>query len=460
MPTSPRLDRRSLIELHHQKMVGKEMLKRAVMMALLLSFSLPVMSQDKAGVSTNGVIVEQARYEFPVYDRLPEWLKRIFSPRSYGSLSRSTEFELLKIKYLSNGDKVVGFVLKPRLTKGKKFPALIFNRGGIGEAAKIGNQNFDSIYEMYRYASAGFVVLASQYRGVDGGEGTDEVGGADLADVMNLRPLAESLAYVDTKRLFICGSSRGAQMALQAIRDGLPVRAAVIIGTPTDWGEMLKRNPQFEQTFKTIWPDFELRREEHIRNRSALSWAEQINVPLLIFHGGADEAVPSSHSITFAGRLTELGKVYELIIYANDDHPVNFNREDRLRRTIEWFKNPPRIPVGSVVSRAIKEQGLDVGVKLYRDLKRTQPELYDFGEGSLNRLGYVLLGERKVKEAIQIFKLNAESHPESSNAYDSLGEAYAIGGERELAIRSYKLSLALNPRNRGAAEALKLLENK
>ena len=66
----------------------------------------------------------------------------------------------------------------------------------------------------------------------------------------------------------------------------------------------------------------------------------------------------------------------------------------------------------------------------------------------------------KLREAIAIFKLNVEFYPKSFNVYDSLGEAYATSGEKELAIANYKKSLELNPRNAGGATALKKLEGK
>jgi hypothetical protein len=62
-----------------------------------------------------------------------------------------------------------------------------------------------------------------------------------------------------------------------------------------------------------------------------------------------------------------------------------------------------------------------------------------------------------VSDAIAIFKLNAIEHPASSNAFDSLGEAYARNGERVLAIKSYLRAVLLDPSNGHAAGALKEL---
>jgi cytochrome c-type biogenesis protein CcmH/NrfG len=63
-----------------------------------------------------------------------------------------------------------------------------------------------------------------------------------------------------------------------------------------------------------------------------------------------------------------------------------------------------------------------------------------------------------VAEAIEVLKLNVEAHPQSANAYDSLGEAYKIQGSIKLAVQNYKKSLELNPGNRNAESMLKELE--
>lgn len=61
---------------------------------------------------------------------------------------------------MSDGFKIVGFIYKPKQTAGKKLPVVIFNRGGLSDET-IGPENYNYIYEMHRYASEGFIVLAS-----------------------------------------------------------------------------------------------------------------------------------------------------------------------------------------------------------------------------------------------------------------------------------------------------------
>ena len=75
----------------------------------------------------------------------------------------------------------------------------------------------------------------------------------------------------------------------------------------------------------------------------------------------------------------------------------------------------------------------------------------------MNFLGYQLLNQGRLPEAIAIFKLNVDSYPTSWNVYDSLGEAYKNAGETRLAIRNYEKSLELNPDNSNGMQILKEL---
>jgi cytochrome c-type biogenesis protein CcmH/NrfG len=71
--------------------------------------------------------------------------------------------------------------------------------------------------------------------------------------------------------------------------------------------------------------------------------------------------------------------------------------------------------------------------------------------------GYQLLEQKRLDDAIAIFRLNAAEHPTSANVYDSLAEAYLLVGRRELAIRNYRKSLRLDPTNENARAALEKL---
>jgi tetratricopeptide (TPR) repeat protein len=64
-------------------------------------------------------------------------------------------------------------------------------------------------------------------------------------------------------------------------------------------------------------------------------------------------------------------------------------------------------------------------------------------EGDINIYGYQLLGEKKLDEAITIFRKNAKDHPDSWNTYDSLGEALAAKGDKKAALENYGKALSM-----------------
>ena len=117
----------------------------------------------------------------------------------------------------------------------------------------------------------------------------------------------------------------------------------------------------------------------------------------------------------------------------------------------------PRKSIAETLSATIASSGIDAAAKQYHDLKAAEPSTYNFDEGELNSLGYQLIGTKKFKEAISILQLNVEAYPQSSNVYDSLGEAYMDDGVKPLAIANCQKSLELNPKNRGAVVMLQRL---
>lgn len=120
----------------------------------------------------------------------------------------------------------------------------------------------------------------------------------------------------------------------------------------------------------------------------------------------------------------------------------------------------PKINIAKVISEVLLKKDIETAIKKYNKLKSEDSDLYDFTEKQLNRLGYDLLEVKKVENAIAIFKLNAINYPESSNVYDSLGEAYLLDNQREEALRNYEKAFSLNPKNENAAKIVEKLKKR
>lgn len=79
-------------------------------------------------------------------------------------------------------------------------------------------------------------------------------------------------------------------------------------------------------------------------------------------------------------------------------------------------------------------------------------------ENELNNYGYQLLADKEQDKAIEVFVLNTQRHPKSANTFDSLGEAYALKGDKKNAIINFKKSLALDPPANTKANSEKYLK--
>ncbi|MEP6950377.1 MAG: alpha/beta hydrolase, partial [Ginsengibacter sp.] len=82
----------------------------------------------------------------------------------------------------------------------------------------------------------------------------------------------------------------------------------------------------------------------------------------------------------------------------------------------------------------------------------------ELAEDDVNSWGYKLIKQKKIIDALEIFKLNAYLYPASANTFDSLGEIYAELGITELAIKNYEQSFKLNPQNTNAQHQIQKLK--
>ncbi len=238
-----------------------------------------------------------------------------------------------KIEYLSDGLKVIGFVSKPREID-SKLPVILFNRGGCLEFGKVTEEDLKYLSLL---ASKGYVILASQYRGNDGGEGHEEFGGKDVNDVLNLIPLAKSLPFVDPGKMVMLGYSRGGMMTYLAMKEGAPIKAAAIVSGISDLFQVYQKRGQNKILQYMIGRLVGIDTEEY-RKRSACFWPERITVPLLILHGEDDPIVDVGQAKKMREKMHQLEKICELIVFPKSGHGLNTLRNQRDRKIMEWFE--------------------------------------------------------------------------------------------------------------------------
>ena len=112
----------------------------------------------------------------------------------------------------------------------------------------------------------------------------------------------------------------------------------------------------------------------------------------------------------------------------------------------------------SLINAATEQKGITEFVGKYKTFKDDSKHKFIEMQGAMNRFGYTLLQNKRVNDAVEIFKLNAASYPNSPNVYDSLGDALAAAGRKEEAIKNYEKALSIDPNFASSIAALKKLK--
>ena len=101
--------------------------------------------------------------------------------------------------------------------------------------------------------------------------------------------------------------------------------------------------------------------------------------------------------------------------------------------------------------------GIDAVRSDYEAAKSEMPA-EAFEENALNALGYRLLRQGMIQEAVDIFRFNTELYPTSGNVFDSLGEGLLALGDLEGALENYETSVRLDPGNDNGVAMIAFLE--
>jgi CubicO group peptidase (beta-lactamase class C family) len=207
------------------------------------------------------------------------------------------------------------------------------------------------------------------------------------------------------------------------------------------------------ESYDILWEPAKLNNGETVR--AGLSWFLRTYRDIkTVFHSGGDVGYR-----TFFVMMPE--KKAAAVVLSNCDFaPTGNIAMTALFMTLGLEPPPiPAPPIRAAIGKAIAEKGIDAAIERYHELKKNHPKSYNFDPGQLNRLGYQLIGMKRIDDAIKILTLNIEVYPKYANGYDSLGETYMMSGDKANAIKCYEKALELDPKMGSAIEALKKLRN-
>ncbi|NIO19217.1 MAG: tetratricopeptide repeat protein [Candidatus Aenigmarchaeota archaeon] len=95
----------------------------------------------------------------------------------------------------------------------------------------------------------------------------------------------------------------------------------------------------------------------------------------------------------------------------------------------------------------IAQNGVDSAVKEFYDAKKKDADTYYVDAEEMDTLGDELIEAGKMKEALEVFKLNAEEHPAMWWVHRKLGQIYVLLGDKKSGSKSYDKASELNPRS-------------
>ncbi len=240
------------------------------------------------------------------------------------------------IKYRSDSLLINGFTIEPKF--GIKSPTVILNRGGNRD---FGAWTVGSLIEWGSpIARAGYIIIASQYRGNSGSMGKDEFGGDDVNDVLNLIPIIKEIPQSDTSRIGMYGWSRGGIMNYIVLTKTDKIKTAIIGGAPTDLIKELERRPEMEKVYEELIPNYTTNKVIELEKRSAMFWTDKLckTSTYLILHGKNDLRVDYSQAIDIEKKLRANNLKTSIKIFDGDDHVLSQNKIEKNRVVLEWLK--------------------------------------------------------------------------------------------------------------------------
>ncbi len=365
-----------------------------------------------------------------------------------------------------------------------KFPVVIYAPSFNAEAY----ENADLCEYL---ASNGYLVIASPSFGPASRGMTTDLEGveAQVGDIEFLIGYAHGLPQADTSRLAVAGFSWGGLANVMAAAKDSRIRALVALdGSVRYWPNIIKQSQYLTPARVTAPMLYIAAAPKSVEETAAdvnkdqsflakMKYADLYKVTMYPY-------VHANFSVMFSQRLlpdsdyraydkdelsiangwveTYVRRFLDAYLKGDAasraflDTPVAKIGAPRHLLAVDVSKSAGAPPTRAAFVAELSRVGFDKALVTYQAFKSRDPD-FEIPEPELNRWGYQRLAAGDTRMAVSLLKLAAELYPDSWNAFDSLGEAYAANGDKALAVAAYRQSLVLNPKNDNGAAQLKAL---
>ncbi len=235
--------------------------------------------------------------------------------KEYGGVNK--EFFTFKT---SENIELNAFIVKPHdFDANKKYPVIITQYSGPASQTVKDNWSFGWNNIL---AQKGFIVIGVDPRGT-GARGENfrkltylNLGKYETTDLIETAKYAQTLKYVDPKKVGVWGWSFGGFETLLCLTKGYETFAAGIAVAPvTNW-----------RYYDNIYTERFMRKPQDNADgydkNSPINFAKNLKAPLLIVHGTADDNVHLQNSKEFVEKLVQYGIQFRMFEYTNRNHSI------------------------------------------------------------------------------------------------------------------------------------------
>ena len=235
-----------------------------------------------------------------------------------------------------------GGALYYRLTKpspfdpNRRYPLIVHVYGGPGVQRV--RREFPPL-SLQLFAQAGFGVFELDNRGSANRDRAFEsaihgrLGQVEVADQLEGVRFLRSLDWVDARRIGIFGHSYGGYMVLMCLAASHAFAAGVSVAPVTDW-------TLYDTHYTERYLGTPAANPQGYADSAVLPRVSDIDAPLLLMHGMADDNVLFTHSLRLIKALQDAGKAFELMTYPGSKHALQERSVaiHRYRLILDFFR--------------------------------------------------------------------------------------------------------------------------
>jgi len=224
-----------------------------------------------------------------------------------------------------DGREIPAFYFLPKRRPGERMPAVLSIHGGPESQTR---PEWSFAGSLHAWLNAqGIAVLAPNIRGSTGyGKSYQKLihhdwGGAELQDLKAAAEWLRGRPEIDPTRLGVYGASYGGFATLSCVTR-LPEywRVGVDVFGPSNLITLVRSVPPHWARFMDKWIGNPDREAEFLRERSPITYVDNVRADLLVIQGANDARVNKAESDQMVDRLRASGRIVEYIVFDDEGH--------------------------------------------------------------------------------------------------------------------------------------------